>query len=171
MQNFHKALGAIILFAMAVCLAALPERAAPRSASGTGGNTGTQANTSEPVPAFHSQAPKGPLPATMDPHLFDQTLVKNAYTVAARIKKVLYQQPCYCHCDQSQGHGSLLDCFVSRHGAGCGTCIREDLYAYEQSRKGKTASEIRDGIERGDWQSVDASKYEKPLPAATKATK
>jgi hypothetical protein len=55
---------------------------------------------------------------------------------------------------------------VSRHGADCGTCIREDLYAYEQSRKGKTAAQIREGIERGDWQSMDTSKYEKPLPAA-----
>jgi hypothetical protein len=168
LQNLHKALGAIILFVMAVCLAALPERAASRSASGTGGYTGAQANTSESVPAFHSEAPKGPLPATMDPALFDETLIKNAYMVAARIKKTLYQEPCYCHCDQSQGHGSLLDCFVSRHGAACGTCLREDLYAYEQLRKGKTAAQIREGIERGDWQYGDTGKYEKPLPALAK---
>jgi Protein of unknown function with PCYCGC motif len=171
LQNFDKALGAIILFVMALCLAALPERAALRSASGAGGNTGTQANTSEPVPAFHSEAPKGPLPATMDPNLFEQPLAKNAYVVAARIKKVLYQQPCYCHCDQSQGHGSLLDCFVSKHGAGCGTCMREALYSYEQTRKGKTPAQIREGIERGDWQNVDFSKYEKPLPAPTVPTR
>lgn len=130
-----------------------------------------QASNSEPLPAFHAEAPKGPLPATMDPNLFDQTVVKNAYIVAARIKKILYQQPCYCHCDQSQGHGSLLDCFVSKHGAGCGTCLREDLYAYEQSRKGQTAAQIREGIERGDWQYVDTSKYEKPLPSPTASTR
>ena len=154
MQAVNKLLIGITLFSLAVCLAALPQRAASAQSGG-----------SEPVPAFHSEAPSGPLPATMDPASFPDVLAQNAYTLAARIKKTLYQEPCYCHCDQSQGHGSLLDCFVSKHGAGCGTCMREDFYAYEQLHKGKTAAQIREGIERGDWQSVNASKYEKPLPA------
>jgi hypothetical protein len=92
-------------------------------------------------------------------------MVQNAYTVAARIKKTLYQQPCYCHCDRSQGHGSLLDCFSSKHGSGCNICISEDLYAYEQSQKGKTAAQVRAGIIQGEWRSVDLAKYQKPLPA------
>jgi hypothetical protein len=100
----------------------------------------------------------------MNPELFPDPVVQNAYAVAAKIKKTLYQQPCYCHCDRSQGHGSLLDCFASKHGAECGTCIREDFYAYEQSHKGKSAAQIRAGIINGEWQSVDATKYEKPLP-------
>jgi Protein of unknown function with PCYCGC motif len=79
------------------------------------------------------------------------------------VKKVLYQQPCYCHCDRSQGHTSLLDCFASQHGAGCGVCIREAIYSYEQSHKGKTAAQIRTGIERGAWQHVDMSKYQTPV--------
>jgi hypothetical protein len=91
--------------------------------------------------------------------------VQNAYAIAAKIKKALYQQPCYCHCDRSQGHKSLLDCFASKHGAGCGTCIYEDFYAYEQSRKGKTSAQIRAGIIKGEWHSVDLTKYQKPLPA------
>jgi hypothetical protein len=57
----------------------------------------------------------------------------------------------------------LLDCFASKHGSECGTCIREDLYAYEQSRNGKSAAQIREGIIKGEWQSVDAAKYQKPL--------
>jgi hypothetical protein len=92
-------------------------------------------------------------------------VVQNAYAVAAKIKKVLYQQPCYCHCDRSQGHKSLLDCFASRHGSGCGTCIYEDFYAFEQSGKGKTAAQIRAAIIKGEWQLVDAAKYQQPLPA------
>jgi hypothetical protein len=99
----------------------------------------------------------------MNPDLFTDPVVQNAYALAAKIKKTLYQQPCYCHCDRSQGHGSLLDCFASKHGSECGTCIREDLYAYEQSRKGKSAAQIREGIIKGEWQSVDAAKYQKPL--------
>ena len=69
----------------------------------------------EPVPAYHTQLPPGELPQTMDPAEFDNPVVKNSYALAAKVKKVLYQQPCYCHCDRSAGHGSLLDCFTSKH--------------------------------------------------------
>src|ERR1700748_3765290 len=82
-------------------------------------------NASEPTPAFHAAAPKDALPPTMDPSTFNEPIVYNAYTVAGRVKKVLYQQPCYCHCDRSQGHGSLLDCFVSHHASGCDLCPKE----------------------------------------------
>jgi hypothetical protein len=117
------------------------------------------------VPTYHAEAPQGALPATMNAELFPDPVVQNAYAIAAKIKKTLYQQPCYCHCDRSQGHGSLLDCFASKHGAGCNICINEDFYSYEQSRKGKTAAQIRAGIIKGDWQSVDLTKYQQPLPA------
>ena len=119
------------------------------------------------VPAFHNEAPTGALPTTMSADNFSDPLAQNAYALAAHVKKVLYQEPCYCHCDRSQGHESLLDCFVSKHGAGCGICVREDLYSYEQTRKGRTPAQIRAGIIQGKWQSVDVSKYQTP-PAATK---
>ena len=117
------------------------------------------------VPAYHAQPPQGALPATMSPQEFPDPVVKNAYAAAAKVKKALYQQPCYCHCDRSQGHESLLDCFASKHGSGCGTCIQEAFYTYEQTRKGKTPSQIRAGIERGEWKTVDLNKYQNPLPA------
>jgi hypothetical protein len=138
-------------------LMALPERAAAPA---------SQSNNPEPVPAFHSEVPKGPLPATLDPGQFSDVLVQNAYALAARVKRVLYQQPCYCHCDRSQGHGSLLDCFAGKHAAECGVCIRESLYSYEQTKKGKTPAQIRDGIEKGEWQQVDLSKYQTPIAPA-----
>ncbi len=162
MRGIEKLLSGAILFGFALGLVLVPQQAAsespqsadsPRSAAG------------EPVPAFHSQAPQGELPATMDPQLFTDPVVQNAYAVAAKIKKTLYQQPCYCHCDRSQGHTSLLDCFASKHGSGCGTCIYEDFYAFEQSSKRKSAMQIRAGIIKGEWKSVDATKYKQPLPA------
>jgi Protein of unknown function with PCYCGC motif len=146
---------------LALTIAPAPQRAASRP--GTPASSLFQNGPEEPVPAFHTQPPQGALPDTMDPSLFSDIVVQNAYRVAARVKRVLYQQPCYCHCDRSQGHGSLLDCFASRHGSGCDICIREDFYAYEQSRKGKTAKQIREGIEQGQWQQVNVSKYQAPL--------
>ena len=120
------------------------------------------ATDTEPVPAHHSQPPSGELPPTMEPSLYSQDkLVFNAYVVAGRVKKVLYQQPCYCHCDRSNGHGSLLDCFVSRHGSGCDICQKEVFFSYEQTHKGKTPTQIREAIIRGDWQKVDLTKYSK----------
>jgi len=133
--------------------------AAPRAASQLA------QSAEEAVPAFHNQPPQGQLPETLSPFQFTDVVVQNAYILAARVKKVLYQQPCYCHCDRSQGHSSLLDCFASKHGAGCGVCMREAIYSYEQSHKGKTAAQIRAGIERAEWQQVDMSKYQAPVAA------
>jgi len=128
--------------------------------------TQTQSTSAEPVPAFHAQPPSGELPPTMDPSLYTDKVIFNSYVVAGRVKKVLYQEPCYCHCDRSSGHGSLLDCFVSRHGSGCDTCQKEAFYSYEQTKKGKTPAQIRQAIEHGDWQNVDLAKYSKDyLPA------
>jgi hypothetical protein len=123
-------------------------------------------DVTEPVPAFHAQPPTtAQLKETLSPSQFADVVVQNAYTLAARVKRVLYQQPCYCHCDRSQGHGSLLDCFASKHGSECGVCMREAIYSYEQTRKGKTAAEIRAGIEQGEWQHVDMMKYQVPVAA------
>ena len=118
------------------------------------------AQSEEPVPAYHAQAPTEALPDTLDPAQFDNPVIKNSYALAAKVKKVLYQQPCYCHCDRAHGHTSLLNCFTTTHGSMCNVCMAEALYSYEQTRKGKTATQIREGIERGDWQHIDAAKYQ-----------
>jgi hypothetical protein len=153
---------AATLLGFALGLIVVPQHAATRVPQDA--NTTPSAGDLD-VPAFHAQAPKGDLPATVSPDLFTDPVVQNAYAIAAKVKSALFQQPCYCHCDRSNGHKSLLDCFASKHGSGCGTCIYEDFYTYEQSRKGKTAAEIRAGIIKGEWKTVDAAKYQKPLPA------
>ncbi len=161
-NGIWRFLSAAGLFGFALGLVLIPQRAASKSPQGA---NSPQSAAAELVPAYHAQAPQGALPATLDPELFPDPLAQNAYAVAAKIKMTLYQQPCYCHCDRSQGHGSLLDCFASKHGSQCGTCIYEDLYAFEQSRKRKSAAQIRAGIIKGEWKSVDAAEYQKPLPA------
>jgi len=77
-----------------------------------------------------------------------------AYELAAKIPVLLHQQPCYCHCDR-MGHNSLRSCFEGTHGAQCDTCLKELFYAYEQSKKGKTATQIRQGIIKGEWKQVN----------------
>jgi hypothetical protein len=164
MAFIQKCSALLILVAFALGLLLLPQQSIS-SASRLPSTAEPQ--SANDVPAFHNEAPAGALPATMSPDNFSDPVVQNAYALAAHVKKVLYQEPCYCHCDRSQGHESLLDCFVSKHGAGCETCVREDLYSYEQTRKGKTPAQIRAGIIQGEWQTVDISKYQTP-PAAHK---
>jgi len=159
MRRMYKIVGTAALLTLAAALLVLPQVASSKSVA-----ISPQEPATEAVPAFHDAPPTGALPDTLSPALFNDTLAQNAYTIAARIKKVLYQQPCYCHCDRSQGHTSLLDCFTARHAAVCGTCEREDFYAYEQTHKGKTPAQIRDGIERSDWEKLDVTKYQSPLP-------
>jgi hypothetical protein len=162
MRGTKQIVGGTLLGTVAVCLLLVPGIASSGSAQQS------QAPHTDSVPAHHETAPTGPLPATLDPSLFTEPVAQNAYSIAARIKKVLYQQPCYCHCDRSQGHGSLLDCFTAKHAAECGVCVGEDFYAYEQTQKGKTPAQIREGIERGEWRSVDLKKYNSP-PGAKSA--
>lgn len=70
------------------------------------------------VPHYHQTlADAGPLPAILPAEQFPIPIVAKAYRAAAKIREVLAQQPCYCFCDK-MGHGSLVDCFATDHGAG-----------------------------------------------------
>jgi hypothetical protein len=78
----------------------------------------------------------------------------HAYELASKIPAVLHQQPCYCYCDR-MGHNSLHSCFESTHGARCATCLKEVYYSYKQHQAGKTATQIRAGIIKGEWKQID----------------
>ncbi|MGH9680258.1 MAG: hypothetical protein ACRD4Y_09925, partial [Candidatus Acidiferrales bacterium] len=52
------------------------------------------------VPSYHAYALKPPFPTTLDARQFPDPLNQNVYAMAARIKPVLFQQPCYCYCDR-----------------------------------------------------------------------
>ena len=113
------------------------------------------------VPAFHSAPPaRG---AQLPPILTRDKLWGNndqypfqshSYELAAKIDRVLYQQPCYCYCDR-MGHKSLRSCFESTHGAQCATCMKEVYYSYQMSKQHKTAAQIRKGIIAGEWKQID----------------
>ena len=117
------------------------------------------------IPAFHPAPPaKGeqlpPILSGMDlvGPAFKYPFQVKAYQLASRVPKVLYQQPCYCHCDRSVGHTSLHSCFESVHGAHCAACMKEAIYAYQMHKKGKTAAQIREGIILGEWEKIDLQK-------------
>jgi hypothetical protein len=95
-----------------------------------------------------------PLPQTLDPEKFSNRDVAAAYQSAKEIPEILAQQPCYCHCDRSRGHRSLLDCFSSQHGSDCDICVKEALFALQEHRKGRSPEQIRMEIIQGDWRTI-----------------
>ncbi len=121
------------------------------------------------VPAHHATPPDGPLPDTLSPAKFTDGLTQNSYAMAARIKAVLYEQPCYCFCDRTDGHHSLLDCYTSDHASMCNVCRMEGIFAYEQTRKGQTPAQIRKAIIHGDWKKLNPQDYQivRDLPPAS----
>ncbi|MGA8036051.1 MAG: PCYCGC motif-containing (lipo)protein [Candidatus Acidiferrales bacterium] len=112
------------------------------------------------LPPYHDSAPKSPLPATRDPHEFPEVENQNLYALAAKEKAMLYQEPCFCHCNREVGHESLLDCFVDTHAANCLLCKKEAVLTYQEWKQGKTAAQIRQDIVEGKWKTIDLSKYD-----------
>ena len=119
-------------------------------------------NPADDIPAYHIEAPaKGQvLPPIMSgtqltgPY-FQYKWQVAVYKQAAQVPGVIYQLPCYCHCDRALGHTSLHSCFEGTHGAICSTCAKEGAYAFKMSRLGKTAKQIREGVEHHDYESID----------------
>ncbi len=121
------------------------------------------------IPAYHAGPPTGALPDTLDPKQFSDARTQKIYAMAAKVKPVLYQQPCYCRCDREVGHTSLLDCFGDNHGSICDVCKKEAVYSYQQTKLGKSPAEIRAGIMAGKWKQVDLAKLDSaPAGGGTK---
>lgn len=110
------------------------------------------------IPAFFETIQQaGALPATLSPELFAKSAAAKAYRVAQEIPGVLAQQPCFCHCDRTSGHRSLVDCYRDNHAAGCLICIKEALLARKLHQEGVTDAGIRQRIIAGDWQKIEVA--------------
>lgn len=112
------------------------------------------------VPVYNTAPPKpGEVMPILPKDLLTGEVFKypyqiRAYELAARIPGVINQLPCYCYCERI-GHKSLHTCFESDHGAHCGICMKELYYAYQQTKLKKTPEQIRAGIIKGEWKSID----------------
>jgi len=119
-------------------------------------------NPADDVPAYH---PSAPLKVSALPPILSGARLKgenfqfpwqvHVYQQAVQIGNVLYQLPCNCRCDRALGHTSLRSCYEGLHGTECSTCAKEAFYAYRLTKQGKTPAEIRAGIARHDYESID----------------
>jgi hypothetical protein len=123
------------------------------------------ANPADDVPAYHPSAPLNihALPpilhgAQLTGPNFSYPWQVHVYKLAAEVPGVIYQLPCNCRCDREFGHTSLHSCFENTHGTECSTCAKEGFYAYYKTKAGWTPAQIRAGIARHDYESIDLSK-------------
>ncbi|MGC1399586.1 CYCXC family (seleno)protein [Candidatus Binatus sp.] len=84
---------------------------------------------------------------TLDPNQFVGP-VKQAYEVAKKNPALLAQLHCYCGCDKTYGHKSLLDCYRGTHASVCAICLGEALTAEQMSEQGSPVEQIRDALRK-----------------------
>ena len=150
------------LVSVALGLLVVAGYAAPASLFRTGAVHAQWSDPGQDVPAYHPEPPgQGEaLPAILSGSqltgpFFREKWQVEVYKEAAQIPAVLYQLPCYCRCDRALGHTSLHSCFEGTHGAICATCAAEGAYAYKMTKLGRTPSQIREGIERREFEQID----------------
>jgi Protein of unknown function with PCYCGC motif len=151
-----------VLLSVVLSLVVIAAYAIPAS---TGPSSAVHAQFTDPqddVPAYHPLPPRSgeTLPPILSGNqltgpFFREKWQVEVYKEAAQISGVIYQLPCYCHCDRALGHTSLHSCFEGTHGAICATCAAEGAYAYKMTKLGKTPQQIREGIERKEYESID----------------
>ena len=112
-------------------------------------------NPADDIPAYNAVAPSRPLPAVMSGQqlsgpYFARPYQVIAYKMAAKIPGVLHQEPCYCRCDRAMGHNSLHSCFEGTHGAECSTCMKEVIFTYQETKKGRTPDPCRHPARKRD---------------------
>jgi hypothetical protein len=71
---------------------------------------------------------------------------RQAYIIAQQSPWLLAQLWCYCGCDRTNGHRSLLDCYRDYHGATCAICTGEALEANQLFNQGSPVEQIRDAL-------------------------
>lgn len=112
--------------------------------------TGTQAGPAVQAPVKEASERR----EVLDPGQYAGQ-VKAGYEAARQIPDIVDKLFCYCGCDLTDCHGSLLDCFTSDHGVDCHVCQEEAIIALRLHKKGKPLAYIQKKIDK---------KYEKEYP-------
>lgn len=103
-------------------------------------------------PAASSAAPARK--EVLDPSKFFG-LASFGYAAAKTCPEVMEKLFCYCGCDLTDQHVSLLDCFTSVHGVDCHICQEEAILARKMNSDGSPIAEIQKSIDE---------KYSKDYP-------
>lgn len=104
-----------------------------------------------PMSACPACKEKGALldPATIGPSPFFGTKARAAYQAARLYPKTFDRMHCFCECEENpeHRHKTLLTCFTSKHGEGCGICIQEALMIAQLKKQGLSDVEVERWVE------------------------
>ncbi len=95
-------------------------------------------------PVFSEQVEHSPIVLDPDKYFGQAQL---GYAAAKKIPDICAKLFCYCGCDLTDEHTSLLDCFTSEHGADCNICQEEAILALKMKNEGKSLAEIQKAID------------------------
>ena len=87
---------------------------------------------------------------TLMPALFTGKIAQ-AYQIARQNRDLLDVIYCYCYCEKTIGHKSLLSCYVDRHAANCDICMNEAIYAASFYDKGFDMVQVRKAVDKKFW--------------------
>jgi len=104
------------------------------------------------------------IPAVLSPEKFEGKAAQG-YAAAKQIPDICAKLFCYCGCDLTDSHCSLLDCFTCDHGVDCIICQDEAILALDMKKKGNSLAEIQKAIDTAFQKQYP---WEKPSPALTK---
>jgi hypothetical protein len=106
---------------------------------------GGSADATSPAASAKPGDPAENLRLTLDPNQFKGE-VREAYEIARKDPALLSQLHCYCGCDKTEGHRSLLDCYRDKHGSTCSICVGEAREAEQLAKQGMPVEQIRDSL-------------------------
>ena len=104
-----------------------------------------------PVACADNQVNPGPpAPGTtvISPDKFSYPM-KMGYSAAQKYPEVMKKLFCYCGCDKTDKHTSLLDCYLTTHGAYCEICLEEAIRAKDLSDKKADIKTVQKEIDKG----------------------
>jgi hypothetical protein len=82
----------------------------------------------------------------LDPSRFPG-MASFGYASAKAAPEVMEKLFCYCGCDLTDKHSSLLDCFTGMHGIDCHICQEEAVLALKLKKDGLPIAEIQKAID------------------------
>lgn len=89
---------------------------------------------------------EAPLKEVLEPSRFFG-LAQFGYAAAKAAPTVMSKLFCYCGCDLTDSHSSLLDCFTSIHGVDCHICQEEAILAVKMHREGDDIATIQKAVD------------------------
>jgi hypothetical protein len=75
----------------------------------------------------------------------------HAYKVAMDNQLLLDHMYCYCYCQKTIGHKSLLSCFTDKHAVNCTICQDQALFSKKLADEGLDIAEVRKKVDKKFW--------------------